>query len=417
MPFARGTVGAAHRRWAVHVRAVVKSHRVIRARYYSLLDLPLSNCDSRWPTVSSPGGPQGMNRPNSVSAVVRGSRASIALRYGLRSLTLLRAAGTCHMRQTCFMAHDLVTLGEVLLRLAIPSPARFETARQLDVQIGGAEANVAAACARLGVRTAWISAVPENEWGGRIIAELSGHGVDCSYVRRMPDARVGVYFLEYGVPPRPTRVLYDRRDSAFARLPVDVVDWRPVREAKIVHLSGVTAALGTSGRALVRKAIAEAQAVSFDVNYRAALWSPASARTFIDEVLPVARYVFLGESEARLVFGLDGSPEAVVEACARLAPNATITLLRGADGSITVDSERLIRPRRRHAVDVVDPVGAGDAFAAGFLWASLRNQSIDDVVDVANAVAAIKCSTWGDIALVTPRDVEEVLAGGPDVRR
>ena len=98
--------------------------------------------------------------------------------------------------------YDLVTLGEVLLRLAIPAPARFETARQLDVQIGGAEANVAAACARLGLRAAWISALPDNAWGDRVRRELAAHGVDTAHVRMTPGARVGVYFLEYGVPPQ-----------------------------------------------------------------------------------------------------------------------------------------------------------------------------------------------------------------------
>src|SRR5688572_24171237 len=123
--------------------------------------------------------------------------------------------------------HDLVTLGEVLLRLSVPSPGRFETTCNLDVQIGGAEANVAAVCARLGLRTAWISAVPDNVWGERVRKELRGHGVDCAYVASSPGARLGVYFLEYGVAPRPIQVLYDRRDSAFARLSPDMVDWEP----------------------------------------------------------------------------------------------------------------------------------------------------------------------------------------------
>src|ERR1044071_7292447 len=123
--------------------------------------------------------------------------------------------------------HDLVTVGEVLLRLAVPSPARFETARQLDVQIGGAEANVAAAGARVGLCPAWISALPAREWGERVRRELRGHGVDCSYVRMVDGARLGLYFLEYGVAPRPIRVLYDRRDSAFARLVPGDVDWEP----------------------------------------------------------------------------------------------------------------------------------------------------------------------------------------------
>src|SRR5437867_8806603 len=114
--------------------------------------------------------------------------------------------------------HDLVAIGEVMLRLAIPSPARFETARQLDVQIGGAEANVAAACARLGLRVAWISSLPANQWGERARHELTGHGVDCGFVHTRPDARMGLYFVEYGVAARPARVLHHRRDSACPRM-------------------------------------------------------------------------------------------------------------------------------------------------------------------------------------------------------
>src|ERR671924_1050067 len=130
--------------------------------------------------------------------------------------------------------HDLVTLGEVLLRLSVPSPGRFETAHRLDVQFGGAEANVAAACARLGLRTAWISALPEGPWGDRVRKELERHGVDCRYVHTMLSTRLGLYFIEYGAAPRPVRVVYDRRDSAFSRLTPDSVDWEPVRRARLV---------------------------------------------------------------------------------------------------------------------------------------------------------------------------------------
>src|SRR2546422_2153433 len=220
--------------------------------------------------------------------------------------------------------HDLVTLGEVLLRLAIASHGRFETARQLDVQIGGAEANVAAACARLGLKVAWISALPANQWGERIRRDLVGHGVDCAHVRMTERARVGVYFLEYGVPPRPVRVLYDRQDSAFARLTEGDVDWEPVRRARLVHLTGVTPALGEGARGLVRRAIREASAFSFDVNYRASLWAPADARLFLDAVLPEVRYLFLGHAEARTIFSLTGTAEQTLEALARLAPRATV---------------------------------------------------------------------------------------------
>jgi 2-dehydro-3-deoxygluconokinase len=313
--------------------------------------------------------------------------------------------------------HDIVTLGEVLVRLAIPSPARFETARHLDLQIGGAEANVAAACARLGLSAAWISALPTNPWGERIRRELAGHGVDCAYVQMTDGARVGVYFLEYGVPPRPVRVLYDRRDSAFARLTPAQVDWEPVRRARLVHLTGITPALGEAARSLVERALREASTVSFDVNYRATLWSPEAARAFIEPVLTRVRYLFIGQSEARTLFGLSGTPAQTLEALARLAPKATISLQQGEEGSTVLDGGRLVRPRLRPAVQVVDPIGAGDAYAAGFLWAVLRGRDLDDAVDAGTAVAALKCSTWGDIALVSAQDVADVLAGGPDVRR
>ncbi len=313
--------------------------------------------------------------------------------------------------------HDLVAIGEVMLRLSIPSPARIETVRQLDVQVGGAEANVAAACARLGLRAAWISAVPANPWGERIRRELSGHGVDCSAVRVVDGARVGVYFLEFGTAPRPIRVLYDRRDSAFAHLTAEAVDWEPVRRARLVHLTGITPALGPGPRGLVERALREATAVSFDLNYRSALWPPAEARAFAESVLPVARHVFMGEAEARTVFGLSGSVESMVDALARRAPKATIALLQGQDGSTVLADGRVWRPSRTYTVQVVDPVGAGDAYVAGFLWATLSGRGPQEAVDAGAAVAALKCSTWGDVALVDAREVADLLAGGSDIRR
>jgi len=313
--------------------------------------------------------------------------------------------------------HDLVTLGEVLLRLSVPSPGRFETAHYLDVQFGGAEANVAAACARLGLRTAWVSALPDNAWGERVLRELSAHGIDCRFVNSLPRSRLGLYFLEYGVPPRPIRVLYDRRDSAFSHLTPDIIDWTPVRRAKLVHVSGVTPALGENGRVLVHRVFQEAREVSFDLNYRAALWSAEDSRHFALSVLPRARYFFLGQSEAETVFGMSGSPETILSSLSEVAPNATIALLRGAQGSSVYDRGEIWQPKVQHSINVVDPIGAGDAYVAGYLWASLRGRGTQDAVNVAATVAALKCSTWGDIAVIREQDVLDALAGGPDIRR
>ena len=161
----------------------------------------------------------------------------------------------------------------------------------------------------------------------------------------------------------------------------------------------------------------EASALSFDVNYRAALWSPDEARAFAGTVLPHVQYLFVGQAEARTVFRLAGTAEQTVEALARLAPKAVVSLLQGEEGSTVLEGGRLWRPSRRHAVQPVDPIGAGDAFVAGFLWATLHSRPPQEVVDAATAVAALKCSLWGDIALVSRRDVDDALGGGPDVRR
>ena len=319
--------------------------------------------------------------------------------------------------------YDLVGLGEVMLRLAARPPQRFEQAQDLDVQIGGTEANVAAACARLGLRTAFISVLPsEHAWGDRTIRELSGHGVDCRGVLRRPGQRMGLYFIEYGMAPRPVRILYDRRDSAFSRLVADDVDWTLIRSARLVHLTGVTAALGENLREVVRRAIAEAEAagvpVSFDVNYRSRLWSPKEARDFLGEILPRLRYLFIGSDDAATVLELEGPPERVLDGLRRLAPSATIALTLGEAGSAVLTDRGVHRPSKLYTVSVVDRVGAGDAFAAGFLWATLSGRDAQHAVDAATALAALKCTIWGDVPVVTRAELDELLAtDSTEIRR
>jgi 2-dehydro-3-deoxygluconokinase len=318
--------------------------------------------------------------------------------------------------------YDAVGLGEVLLRLASRAPERLEQVRQLDVSFGGTEANVLAALARLGLRTAWLSALPRNAWGDRVERELRGHGVDVSHVVWREGGRIGSYFLEYGLGPRPIRVLYDRQGSAFTTLAPDEVDWDVVRRSRLVHLTGVTLALGAQPRGLVERAVEEARAagalVSLDVNYRASLWSPEAARACLEPLLPRVQLVFVGLEDARRVLGLEGEPEAVAEALRRRLPRAIVALTLGDRGSVVL-SDRAYRPSRLYALDVVaDRVGAGDAFAAGFIQGLLGSQDVQRAVDHGTALAALKCTMWGDVALVRPGELEELMAQpDPRIRR
>jgi 2-dehydro-3-deoxygluconokinase len=318
--------------------------------------------------------------------------------------------------------YDVVALGELMLRLASRAPTRLEQARELDVSFGGTEANVLCALARLGLRTAWISALPSNPWGERAARELKGHGVDTSQVVWRVRGRIGTYFLEYGVSPRPIRVLYDRQDSAFTTLSEDEVDWETVRHSRVVHVTGITPALGEQPRGLTERAVEEAHAggafVSLDVNYRAALWSPDEAQTYLESLLPRVQVLFVGAEDAHRLFGYEGEPESVIEALRRRAPKTIVALTLGEQGSLVL-ADRLHRPSRLYALDsVADRVGAGDAFAAGFLYGLLTSHDVQYAQDCGTALAALKCTMWGDIAVVRPGELEELMAQpDPRIRR
>jgi 2-dehydro-3-deoxygluconokinase len=317
---------------------------------------------------------------------------------------------------------DVVAPGEVMLRLAARTPTRLEQARELDVSYGGTEANVLCALARLGHRTAWISALPANVWGERLARELRGHGVEVGHVRWREDGRIGTYFIEYGVAPRPIRVVYDRKDSAFASLDESEVDWSALSRTRVVHVTGITAALGPRPRGLFERAVETARSsgalLSLDVNHRTALWTPEAARAYLEPILSRVGLLFVGIEDARRVFGLTGEPEAIAAGLRRLAPDAIVALTLGDQGSVVL-TDRPHRPTRLYTLDVVaDRVGAGDAFAAGFLHGWLRTGDAQRAQDLGTALAALKCTMWGDIAVVRPGELEELLAQpDPRIRR
>jgi 2-dehydro-3-deoxygluconokinase len=318
--------------------------------------------------------------------------------------------------------YDVVAPGEVMLRLASRPPTRLEQARELDVSFGGTEANVLCALARLGHRTAWVSALPANVWGERLARELRGHGVDVGQVVWREHGRIGTYFIEYGLAPRPIRVVYDRQGSAFASLEESEVDWSALRPARVVHVTGVTPALGPRSRRLFERALDEGAAggalLSLDVNYRAALWTPEAARACLEPVLARVGLLFVGVEDARRVFGLAGEPEAVAEGLRKLAPGAAVALTLGDQGSVVL-TDRPHWPTRLYSLDAVaDRVGAGDAFAAGFLHGWLTTGEAQRAQDLGTALAALKCTMWGDVAVIRPGELEELLAQpDPRIRR
>src|SRR5579862_8409144 len=274
-----------------------------------------------------PGAPRrrapGYRQPHRLS-VQRGS----LLHLGPSDLRCRRAARVTTARGTgremtepapAIPSYDLLTLGETLLRLSPPGMQRLDQAKNFEVAVGGSELNVASMLARLGRRTAWVSRLPEGPLGRIVEGEARRHGVDTRFVRWIPEARLGLMFFEPGPAPRNARVIYDRKHSAASEMGFEDAPWEALIAASArLHLSGITPALGPSCRALVAHvaglAAAAGKPVSYDLNYRATLWSADDARAMLDAVAPYLELFVVAERDARAVLGFEEEAEALAEA-------------------------------------------------------------------------------------------------------
>jgi 2-dehydro-3-deoxygluconokinase len=310
----------------------------------------------------------------------------------------------------------VVTLGETMLRLSPPRGELLSAADQLDLTLGGAESNVAVALAALSVPTRWLGAVPSNELGDRVLAELSAAGVDVSLVVRRDGARLGLYFVELPVSPRPALVLYDRRHSAATDMTEDDLSSGAFSDASHAVVSGITAALKPHGASLAHAFLARAGASGarriLDVNFRRQLWPPAEAAGTLTELAREADALVCSAEDARTVFNVDEDDRDITLALRELAPNASLLVVTlGECGAIAWHSQAGELSAPSVPVEVVDPLGAGDALVAGLIWAELEGQSPDGQLAAGVALAALACTVRGDHARFNAATLQAVLAG------
>ncbi|MBO0739783.1 MAG: sugar kinase, partial [Alphaproteobacteria bacterium] len=219
--------------------------------------------------------------------------------------------------------YDLLTLGETLMRLSPPGDLRLEQTHLLEVAVGGSELNVACLLARLGRHVAWVSRLPAGPLGRIVDGEARRHGVDTRWVRWIEKARLGLMFYEPGPEPRTSRVIYDRKGSAASELGFEDAPWDAlVQSSAWLHLSGITPVLGASCRALVMQLAALAAAagkpVSYDLNYRSTLTTPAEARAVLEVVAAHLSLLILAERDAQNVLGFtEGGEELATAVAAR----------------------------------------------------------------------------------------------------
>ncbi len=327
----------------------------------------------------------------------------------------------------------VVCFGEMLLRLAAPRGKMLRDTSELQVYVGGAEANVALALAHFGHRSAMSSVVADTATGALCTSELARHGVDTDTVCAAP-GRMGLYFFERGAGLRPARVLYDREFSAFARAMAQGVAWDRVFEgAGWLHVSGITAALSAEAASTllagVRAAHERRIRVSFDCNYRPSLWQAraAQAGSILREIAACAEVLFANAHDLALMLG-SAPPQADCEqafedltgvAMARFASvqriATTARLERAADdqelSGLYACRNGIFRSRTYALRDIVERIGSGDAFAAGVLHGVLSDFDPQRTVEFATAAACLKHSVAGDFSVASVADVEALVRG------
>jgi 2-dehydro-3-deoxygluconokinase len=319
------------------------------------------------------------------------------------------------------MAFDVVTFGEAMVRLSPPDFRRLEQAHSLDLFTGGAELNTAVGLARLGRTTAWVSRLTRNPLGRLIANNAREAGVNVDHVVWTDSDRVGVYFLEFGAAPRASSVLYDRKDSAIANIRPGMVDWKSVfAGCKWFHVTGITPALSPTAAEATREALKAARSAgvrtSIDLNYRAKLWSQAEAGRWMTEFMQYCEVLITTEEDIERVFQMQGKDyEDVAGQVARRFPLQAIAITlrenplvwKNSWTGIAYQQGKLFRTRS-YEVEIVDRLGAGDSFAAGFIHGLLDND-VQKGLDYGVAASALKHSIPGDFNWITREEVESLL--------
>ncbi|MEU7105456.1 sugar kinase [Streptomyces sp. NPDC046215] len=321
---------------------------------------------------------------------------------------------------------DVVCLGEAMVAFRPSRPGRLADVPSFERGVGGAEANVACALAAAGHRARWIGRVGADGFGDHVVAALAAYGVDVSAVQRDPRRPTGVYFRTAGERAVSTaadgqpfaEVVYHRTGSAASAMSPELIARETAWSGRVLHLTGITPALSAGCLALVRGLTAAGPGrplVSFDVNYRVGLWRDRSP-ALLAGLARRCDIVFVGEDEAEAAWGLRGGaairaalPEPDILVVKQGAGGAT-AYVRGGPGRTGDASADRVVSAPALTVDVVAPVGAGDAFAAGFLSAGLRGLDVRTRLRHGHLMAAAALTTDADLARPPERAHADRLA-------
>ena len=332
----------------------------------------------------------------------------------------------------------ILAYGELLLRLSAPRHERLLQTPQLHVHVGGAEANVTVALSSLGHATQYLTVLPDTSLGRAALAEVRKYGIDCSQARYAA-GRMGLYFYESGSGHRNSSVLYDRAGSAFTEAALELFDWASVLHgASLLHVSGVTPALGMNAIMALRRALEAAVAlgipISFDGNFRESLWARWSMdpAPLLLELMGMASILFANHRDIGLVLGTTfptdavtrrrASAEAAFKAFARLQLLASTDRNAETQECHHISAHVVTRDAEASSAAVmvsgiVDRIGTGDAFAAGVIHALRNSAPLAEVANSGLALACLKHTLPGDFCTIRLDELARFGQSSVDVRR
>ena len=328
---------------------------------------------------------------------------------------------------------DLLTFGEIMLRLSPPRHARIVDGDIFEKRAGGAELNVASGVALLGLRTGIVSKLPQNELGTIIKNRIRFVGVSDDYLiyDDSPDARLGLYYYEMGAAPRKPTIVYDRHMASITRITLDEIPEEIYSSARMFHISGISLALCAGMRnvamEVIRRFKEQGAMISFDVNYRANLWGEDEARETIKQVLPLVDVLFISEETSRRMFQKTGELKDIMKSYAdeygvKIVATTQRTVISPRKHNFTsivfdARSGRFFTEAPYNDIDVIDRIGSGDAYVAGVLFGLLKYNDPEKAMEFGNATSSVKNTVPGDLPSSDFKEIDRIIrehhASGP----
>lgn len=326
---------------------------------------------------------------------------------------------------------DALALGEILLRLSAPANERIVRGDTFEKCAGGAELNVVSGISMMGLRTGIISKVPQNYIGTYVKNHIRFCGVSDDYLifDESKNARLGIYYYENGAYPRKTSVVYDRSNSSINSITMNEIPESMFTSTKLFHTCGITLALSENTREVavecIKKFKENGTLISFDVNYRANLWDEATAKEYIERILPYVDILFVSEETSRRTFGKTGTIKEIMK-----------SYTEEFNVSIVATTERKVISPKKHTfgstiynatddtfyeeppyekIEVIDRIGSGDAYVSGVLYGLLAYNDCQKALEIGNAVSAIKNTIPGDLPSTDYREVEKIIASHKNI--